>query len=340
MQRRLGLVALSVLALFTSSLGCRDDRNGEPQYDELVDAQIDALCDYFVACGLATSADLCVDAWGSFVRLPADLDAAIANGTVIYDASAAGTCLDAIRNATCEGFLDTFAEESCERVFQGTIDNGNACFISEQCVSQYCQATECTMACCQGTCIAPPPEAAVGQDCTGEAFCVDGAYCDYETGLCAAEKAAGETCPGGYECRSGLSCISGVCDPGPGEGAACADFQCAAPFACDIDSMTCQRLRGEGEACNPEASICALGLSCDAGSNTCAVPGGVGSSCDYGFIGTGCSGDLYCDYDLEFGEGTCQPLVANGGACEDDEACESQYCGMAGTCEPEPVCVQ
>lgn len=342
MPRSPGLVVLSLLSLLVTPLGCTDDRNGEIGYDGLLEAEVDALCDFFVTCGYASSAELCVDAWSPFASFPVDLDAAIDNGTVEYDEAAAQACLDSIREASCSGFLEEgFADEdACDRVFVGTIDDGNVCWIDEQCISGLCSATDCTMACCQGTCIAPPPEAAIGQDCASGQDCVSGAYCDFENGLCAAYRTQGAACPGGYECASGLDCIAAVCQLSPGEGEACPDYQCAAPFACDIDSVTCQRLRGEGEACNPDASICALGLSCNPGSNTCALPGGVGSPCDFGFLGFGCSGDAYCDYDFELGEGTCQPLVANGGACSDDYPCQSGYCGPGDTCEPEPVCVQ
>jgi hypothetical protein len=342
MQRSPGLVVLSLLALLITPLGCADEGNGEIGYDDLLEAEIDALCDYFVECGYASSVELCIDTWSSIASFPADLGAAIDNGTVEYDAAAARACLDSLRGASCTGFFDEgFADdEACDRIFRGTIDDGNACWIGEQCISGRCNAIECMMACCQGTCIAPPPEAAIGQDCTGGQDCVAGAYCDLDSGLCAADRTEGAACPAGYECGSGLDCIAAVCQLGLGEGEACLDFQCAAPFVCDVDSRTCQRLRGEGEACNPDADICALGLSCNPGSNTCTIPGGVGSPCDISFIGSGCSGDAYCDYDFELGEGTCQPLVANGGSCIDDYTCQTGYCGPGQTCEPEPVCVQ
>lgn len=344
MQRRCPIAAWLGLVLLSLPLGCKDEggSGGPVQYDEIVDAEVDALCDYFVRCGLATDAALCVDAWSRFTRLPADLDAAIANGTVQYDAAAAGECLDGLRGATCDGLFDVavFDQEACERVFTGTIGNGDPCFIDEQCIEGLCDVDACAMACCEGTCIAAPPQAAIGEDCSLGQDCVPGAYCDVETEVCAAYRVQGEACPGGYECGGGLECISAICQPGPGEGEDCLELQCAQPLACDIDSMTCQRLRGEGQACNPLASICAMGLVCNGSSNTCARPGGVGSPCNFDFIGFGCSGDSYCDYDFEAGEGTCQPLVANGGTCDDDLSCESRYCGQEGMCEPEPVCVQ
>lgn len=338
-MQRLRLAALSLLALLAPSLGCRDEGSGPIAYDELVDAQAAAICEYFVACGYATSTELCIDQWARVSLSSGDLDAAVDNGTVRYDAAAAGDCLDALGAASCASFLEGFDEESCDQVFQGTIENGNPCWIDEQCISQYCEVEACAMACCQGTCLAPLPEAGVGDDCSLQ-DCVDGAYCDFETSLCAAQGAAGEPCPVGYECADSLTCIAGTCEVPPGEGEPCAEFQCANPFACDIESGTCQRLRGEGQACTPDASICALGLTCDPSSSTCTPPGGIGSPCGGDIFFSSCAGEAYCAYDFETGEGTCQPLVANGGACDDDTACQSDYCGDAGTCEPEPVCVQ
>lgn len=341
MRHPLRLAVLSLLALVAPSLGCRDDGSEPIAYDALVDAQAAAICEYFVECGYATSEALCVDTWARVSSSSADLDAAVDNGTVRYDAAAAGDCLDGVRTTPCAAFLEGVEDEACDRVFQGTIENGNPCWIDAQCISQACEVDACAMACCQGTCIAEVPDAAVGEGCLDGRDCVDGAYCDVETGLCTAEKAAGEACPGRYECEPSLVCIAGTCLAPPGEGEPCAELQCAAPWACDLDSVTCQPLRGEGEACNPDASLCALGLACNPSSSTCTPPGGSGSPCDGDFFfGGGCAGETYCSYDLETGEGTCQPLVANGGACDYDTACQSHYCGNASTCEPEPVCVQ
>lgn len=336
-MRRSSILGLMLLLV---PLGCPDDGGGGPiEYDGLVEAQADAICDFFVRCGFATSAELCVGAFGSLTSFPADLDAAIDNGTVQYDSSAASACLEALSGAACEDFLEAFDVEVCDRVFVGTIADGEACFIDEQCISGQCGSTgPCMMACCEGTCVAPPPEAALGESCA-EADCVDGAYCD-ESELCVADRTQGEACPGSFECASGLSCIEGVCDLAPGEGEPCAGFQCAVPFACDVDTTTCVRMRGEGEACNPDFSICSIGLTCNSESSTCTRPGGPGTPCDVAIFGSSCDSSTYCDYDIELQQGTCQSLIADGGACVDGDTCRSGYCGTDQTCQPEPVCVQ
>lgn len=334
------LVASSLLLLLTPVLGCTDDGGGEIAYHDLLEAQVDAACDYFVACGYATSRELCLDTWSRISGYPLDLDAAIANGTVEYDASAASACMDAIRGAPCDGFLSTPYEEGqpCARLFRGTLDDGSACFIDRQCTSGRCDVPDCTMTCCQGTCMARPSEAAIGEDCMASQDCVSGAYCDFSTGSCAAYGTEGEGCPNGFGCADGLTCASGVCRVPAGEGEDCSTLSCQSPLECDIDSMTCQRLRGEDEPCNAAASLCALGLVCDPGSSTCTRPGGVGSPCEPSFLGNFCSEGAYCDFETD--RSTCQPLVADGGACGLDYECSSGYCGVGGTCEPEPVCVQ
>ena len=319
---------------------------GQVAYEDLSAEQTDALCEYLVRCGYATDEGLCASVWGVFSRQDPNLDAAVDNGSVEYDAKAAKECLESIRDAACDAdfFLGDAPDEACEKVFQGTVDNGGACFIDEQCVSGTCHAADCDMACCQGTCIAPPPDAAIGQDCSAQ-DCVDGAYCHYDfeasTFTCLATKPAGAACDSGDdECAGSLACVGGTCQELPAEGAPCPTGRCAGALGCDVDTFTCQKLRGEGQACNQQASLCAIGLVC-AASSTCQPPGGVGSPCTFDFIGGTCAGDAWCDYDFIEGKGTCQPLAANGAACEGgDFQCQSRYCGEDGLCAPEPICVQ
>ena len=336
------LVGLSTLLV---SPGCNTGGgggSGEIAYEDLDEAQLDALCDYLVRCGFASSAQICLDAWSRLISSSPDLDAAIENGTVIYDSTAAAACGQSVRNAGCGDFLsEGFASaEACDQVFQGTIEEGGTCWIDEQCVSEECELSDCAMACCQGSCVASAPEAAIGEDCLSGQSCVSGAHCDFDMGTCVADLSEGASCAGDNECASSLDCIASTCQAPPGEGEACLDFQCASPYACDVDTGTCQPLRHENEPCNPTASICSLGLVCNPDSNTCTLPGGVGSACDYDLLGFNCGEGAYCDYDFMLDEGTCQPLVADGEPCEGDTECLSFHCGIEGTCGPEPVCVQ
>lgn len=65
---------------------------GQIAYEELPAEQVDALCDYMVRCGFATDEGLCAAAWGQFIRPDPNLDAAIEDGSVEYDAKAAEQC--------------------------------------------------------------------------------------------------------------------------------------------------------------------------------------------------------------------------------------------------------
>jgi len=313
---------------------------GQIAYEDLPEEQVDALCDYMVRCGFATDEALCAAAWGEFLRPDANLDAAVEKGSVEFDAKAAKQCLESVREAECGGFFfEEAPSDACEKVFVGTIENGDACWIDEQCVSRSCQVEDCVMACCQGVCIAPPPDAGIGGDCETQ-DCVSGAYCEYDfmdgTFTCLAQKGAGAECVGDDECSGSLACFADSCQAPPGEGAPCLGGRCGGALGCDLASNTCQKLRGEGQSCEPEASLCAFGLACSIANKKCEAPGGVGSACSFD---SGCR-DAWCDYDFVAGAGTCQPRLANGAACVFDDACQSAYCSQDGLCGPVTICVQ
>lgn len=326
----LGLLGLGLLA----APACK-----AVDYEDLPEEQVDAYCELLTRCGLFHDEGYCAEVYSTIFRLDADLDAAIDNGTVIYDDKAAKECLEGIRDAAC---TDIFADEApsaaCDQVLEGTIESGGACWISEQCLGGACFINDCMATCCMGTCIAEPPDAAIGQDCSGGQGCAGG-YCDFQTELCTAYKAAGVACDVDTECGD-LFCLGGTCQAGVAEGAPCIDGECGAYWLrCDIDSATCQRLRGEGEACNPAADLCTLGLICPEATSVCSRPTGVGSTCN-DIFGFDCGTDAWCDYDLGNGEGTCQALKAPGSPCVHDDQCSTRYCDEAQVCGTEPVCVQ
>lgn len=307
-------------------------------YEDLPEAQVDAYCEFLTRCGLFHDVDYCVEVYAPIFDADPDLDAAIDNGTVIYDDAAAKECLGAIRDASCDADFGDFAAEACDQVLQGTIDDGGACWISAQCIGGACIVDACMETCCVGTCTTAPPDAAIGQPCGGGQGCAGG-YCDFNASVCAAYKPAGAACDLDQECGD-LYCLGGTCQASVAEGAPCVDFECGAlGLDCDVDSGTCQRLRGEGEACNPAADICSLGLVCPEASAICSRPGGVGSPCD-DILSFDCAAGTWCDYDFVTGDGTCQPRKAAGGACERDDECDTGYCGEAMVCEAEPVCVE
>lgn len=312
---------------------------GKIDHEDLPGEQVDALCDFYVRCGLAASAELCADLFSDILRGDPNLDAAVENGSVEYDPDAAKECIDAVHDLECgSAFLEDAPSDACDKVYQGTVADGGACWIDEQCKSGYCQAADCMAECCQGTCVAEPPPAGIGQDCSNSG-CVDGAYCDFATDTCQPLKQAGGVCFSDQECAQGLECLGDTCQAGPAEGAPCIDTECALPLYCEPASMTCKKLPREGEACDLDVGACALGLVCNANSKTCTPPGGVGSPCSFDFFGGGCASGAWCDIDVMTFEGTCQATKANGNACSTDSECQSLYCSQDGTCVAEPVCV-
>lgn len=129
-------------------------------------------------------------------------------------------------------------------------------------------------------------------------------------------------------------------------------LECEAPFAdpyvggpCDLDCAVHQRNLERGSACESEpyqllplgfASECAPGLSCLGGHgySVCDTPASlqVGDDCFGGAHHRSCASELYCRYG-EAGQGTCQPRVGDGDACEEGTCIRGLRC-EAGLCVP------
>lgn len=326
--------------------GCRD-RGGDTEagpslpYEELFDARVEAMCSVFVRCGFAENAELCAEGM-TYQLLPTlYLDPIVANGTVQYDGEAAFACIDAIREASCDGslarFFPDFHDDACKQIFTGTLADQESCAHAVQCMSGECEDVQCELGCCEGTCVPAPLTAELGEPCA-DVDCVDDAYCSSETEVCEARKAEGEACSGD-QCQSpSLGCDDGVCTPPPGDGQPCTSY-CAFPYGCERDTDLCRPMKTVGEPCDPSRSICAIGLTCDGDTNTCVAPGGVGTACEGLLIGRNCEPGLYCAWDAEQADRFCQPERADGAECTNDIECQSMHCSESGTCGPKPVCI-
>jgi hypothetical protein len=161
-MRRFALV-LAVL------VGCGGDDDGGPvSADDLPDALVNAFCNYYVRCGLLDDLALC-RTLDLDVELDAEVIAAVNEGSVLYDEAAAGACLGVFGGLSCaEESLDRAESTACDQVFTGTVADGGACFIDEQCISQQCSIPSCPDACCQGTCVGgtpPPGDPQLGESC-------------------------------------------------------------------------------------------------------------------------------------------------------------------------------
>jgi hypothetical protein len=114
-----------------------------------------------------------LDTYGGVVGI-ADFNSALDSGLVLYDASAAKTCLDYVYSFTCgtvPASAITFIRDQCFGAMQGTLTAGNGpCVNSLQCTSGlYCQLTadggpgNCTALKTQGQ---PCVDTTLSTDCT------------------------------------------------------------------------------------------------------------------------------------------------------------------------------
>jgi len=100
-------------------------------------------------------------------------------------------------------------------------------------------------------------------------------------------------------------------------------FTCAVAdgLTCDDTTQKCIALATVGQACSSDSdcipsAYCAFG----SGQAQCAMRLADGASCSS--AGTGCLSTSFCDP----GSMTCKPLLPNGTACTDSQACASQDC--------------
>ena len=276
--------------------------------------------------------------------------------TVAVDEAAAAECLAAIEPLldTC-GELDT-ANEACENMFSGKVENGNQCEDSIQCVSRNCVYDDNGCGLCE-------PFLSLGEDCTNDSFeelgeCNYDAdeYCNYETKKCETFLNEGDTCvvdDTTYECGSPASCDSntGLCVGPAGEGENCDERSCDTGLEevyDDEDACTCETIsapKEEGDACEPdEPGSCDLqstALVCidldDDGSWTCTpiTAANEGEECDATiFSGDAFGGENayegttlclnaytshYCDISAGAETGTCKQKASDGETCYDND---------------------
>lgn len=320
-----------VIALLCVGVGYGCGGGGVP-VDELDTALVDALCKRLVRCGAVEDTNACSEALGELDTGLIELQHAVAGGTIRYDADAMEECLAAFESASCdETAKDVRLEpEACAEAIRGTIADGGVCLIDEQCTSGACEVGDCSESCCEGACVAAPPEAAIGASCA-TAVCVDGAFCN-EADTCEALLASGATCDFDDECTYGLYCEgpAGTCADAPNRGEPCPDGVCAdLGTFCDA-SETCVGLAKRGEACG-QLSRCALPNVCSPESATCVSPPAVGQPCT-----ATCASGAYCDFAAD----VCAAEKADGQPCLGNRECSSGFCDeLTETCGAPQVCL-
>jgi hypothetical protein len=228
-------------------------------------------------------------------------------------------CVLAFAGYTCQELVDNLPPASCAPT--GPRATGSACTFNGQCATGFCNGTK-DSAC--GTC-GPPPT--VGGDCSTSA-CARGFRCLGSTSTCAAVVIADGVCDDTHPCERGLSCVrdgdtaaTGTCEAaGTRVGVACGGtmpgcdptrgLTCAGPGG----ARTCTRIGYGGTTAGPDGGVTAS----DAGA---AGPTPAGAPCGRLPDGTrvGCvAGTCFTATGVATGSelGTCQPLAADGEACD------------------------
>jgi hypothetical protein len=299
---RTSFARLTVAVVTLAAASCGGDRGRAVPVDDLEGDLLNAECEVLVICGSVPDRATCL----ASVRLNsarfATLKTDVAAGTVVYDAQAAGACVDVFKNvASCKqtemGDIQSRIDATCGKVFIGSLPAGGGCFFDEECADGgICGSQTCSSdGCCAGTCLARPTPIPVGGDCSNPLLnqeCAAGT-------VCAANAAGGGTCkaplPAGARC-------------GPYD-------RCALPYHCGgtVDPVT-----NEGTCTAPPAR----GQSCD-------MSGDCDDGRDY------CDPNYVCTSRIALG-GACSTPEA----CVDYATCDGTMCvakpGPDASCGPYP----
>jgi hypothetical protein len=299
-RRRSHGVVLAFSALIvavSTAIGCAEDPGPGPiPLDSLREELSKATCDQYVRCGQMPDQTTCTAVQGDS-RLTLQLLTDAVLGRVTFDEAGARTCVEAIRNRSCDNQLATQKAllDACAKMFVGTIPEGKPCLYGIECAGGGTCNTSMSMgngACKLGVCEKTPALVAIGGDCTTNS-CVESAYCDGSTmpPNCKARKDNGDACDAQGQCKEGQRC----------------DVKGTVP--------TCYLLSNRGGACNPalEAGGCIrIDDYCHPTDRKCTALPGDGKPCT---AANECMDYAYCD------AGTCRKRPIEGGTCSDTIQC-------------------
>ena len=230
-----GFVGLFGIAAMAACSASDSDSDALGTVEQFCQARAENEC--VVAPKCAATTDACLAARKSVCA--ADAKAAQSSGRV-YTSSLARACLDKTKELYDRGSASptemTELEETCGRVFQGTIEQNKPCTTDFECKDQ--------LICDKGFC-ATENEKKSGEPCANPGdICERGSYCTNNGSLfvCASKKGAGEVCrddssPCSEDYRCNGLCVSRF---GPGESCEVGRDQCAssAPY-CDPTVLKC-----------------------------------------------------------------------------------------------------
>lgn len=271
-----------------------------------------AGCELAVRCGLMPDQATCLDVSSPGIDT-LQLLADVVYGTVTYDAAAARTCVEAFRGAGCDTLASSrkALEQACANVFKGTVAEGGACVVDDECSGDArCDLEMCMGggACCLGKCAPKPARVSLGGDCAMDP-CEESAYCDSEddgmgnvTATCEKRVDNGQPCKDADGCLDGLGCDTsggGTCYKLSKEGEPCnANLKSQVclridNWCHDVDKK-CSKLPAAGEPCTPD-NKCLASAHCDAG--TCKARLLEGAECTQMEGSIPCLGSLKCEMD-------------------------------------------
>lgn len=279
----------------------------------------------------------------------AQVEAAVADGSTIYDSAAAPTCLLEAATASC----DTIAPESCRQVFKGTRKSGEACTQDLQCVDQECTSGST----CPGTC---GRRAKLGEACSAGTSCESELACrEDESGSsrCIETAGSGEPCSAEVPCRGYNYCYSP-----PGSQATCvarSDLprvaldegcepalgpQCSIGLVCTLQNENgvslgrCKETVTAGAACVlsfpdacPEGQHCHIttALTVKPAAGQCQDNPQLGEECLYNVIHSApCGQGQFCSEASKL----CTNGRHLGETCADSSECYSRHCNAEGKC--------
>ena len=294
-----------------------------------------AICQIAAQCNEVENVAECITSQEGKYPDPTDAQfaAAVAAGTIKFDATTLQACLDALLAQPCDANLLTSHDvpAACSSADAkakngGTVVDGGNCFFNDECVSGRCSndGMGCSDACCPGTCDTTSTIVADGAGCDGtNTVCPTGDTC--VNGSCRAYGAAGADCASGNDCQSGYSCPNNLCALLPTVGQTCVpDTGCfGAGVQCFTDTAgasTCKATVSRGESCAD--ALCKGFSTCDATTMKCIAEPIAGEPCVSGICGPG----TYCDESN--GTSICTALLADGAACSNGESftCVSGFC--------------
>ncbi len=274
-------------------------------------------CERLVRCNLSPDLDACR---ASIPTEPGIAQAvtSVTAGDLVYDPSAARTCVETVRAGACEGgyTLTRTLRETCDAVFKQRKGEGEPCFNASECegLDATCEGTS-NNNCAQGTCKLAGGSGSLGTACGDMMPCAPDLVCQANMmgmPVCSSKSAAGEDCASPYDCIDGHGCdpSTNTCFKQATSGAQC-NPDLAAPGCasvgeyCDAMQRKCLPLPGTGEACITNAYLtnaCAPWALCTGEGSTCVRMPAANEPCNQGY----CIGLLDCsDADV------CQPLAAS-----------------------------